>query len=56
MTWVLMAAMLLEAAIMMLLPYLSPRPIFFGVHTGVEFRRRTEGRRILKQYWAQVLA
>jgi uncharacterized membrane protein len=52
----LAAATLLQMAIMMLLPYLSPRPIFFGVRTGVEFRQSPSGRKILAQYWAQVIA
>ena len=52
----LIVAMLLEAVIMLVLPYLSPRPIFFGVRTGVDFRGTEQGRRIRLQYWAQVLA
>jgi uncharacterized membrane protein len=40
---------------MAVLPYLSPRPIYFGVRTGVEFRESPAGRKIRLQYWAQLL-
>jgi uncharacterized membrane protein len=51
----LIVAMLLQAVIMLVLPYLSPRPIFFGVRTGSDFRRSEQGRKICTQYWVQVL-
>lgn len=53
---ILAVAAVLEAIIMMVLPYISPRPIFFGVQTGVEFRESAEGRKVRWQYWAQVIA
>jgi uncharacterized membrane protein len=56
MKWILVVAILLEAAVMMLLPYLSPRPLYFGVRTGVAFRESEAGRRVRTQYWLLVMA
>lgn len=56
MKWILVVAILLEAAIMMLLPYLSPRPLYFGVRTGDGFRNSEAGRKIRAHYWILVLA
>jgi uncharacterized membrane protein len=52
---VVAVATLLQMAMLLLLPYLSPRPIFFGVRTGLEFRRSPSGRKVLVQYWVQVI-
>ncbi|HTS30614.1 MAG TPA: DUF5808 domain-containing protein [Bryobacteraceae bacterium] len=48
--WMLTAIVILEGAVMMALPYLSPRRMFFGVRTGAEFRATGAGRKILAQY------
>ena len=51
MKWILIATVLLEAGVMLLLPYLSPRPLYFGVRTGVAFRDSEAGRKIRGLYW-----
>ena len=56
MKWILIVTILLEAAVMLLLPYLSPRPLYFGVHTGVAFRETEAGRKIRAHYWGRVIA
>jgi len=56
MKWILIVTIVLEAAVMMLLPYLSPRPLFFGVRTGIAFRESELGRKIRGQYWGRVIA
>jgi uncharacterized membrane protein len=56
MKWILIVSILLEAAVMMLLPYLSPRPLYFGVRTGVAFRESQAGRKIRGLYWGRVIA
>ena len=53
-SWILTGAAILEAGVMMALPYLSPRQMFFGVRTGAEFRASQSGRKVLLQYWGQV--
>ena len=45
----------LETAMMMALPYLSPRQVYFGVRTGAEFRDTEVGRKLRTAYWVQVL-
>ena len=52
--WMLAVAAILEAVVMMLLPNLSPRHIFFGVRTGAEFRATDQGRRVLVRYRGQL--
>ena len=56
MNWILVAAIILEAAVMLLLPYLAPRPLYFGVRTGVAFRESETGRKIRGKYWGRVVA
>src|SRR5262249_17037855 len=46
---------ILESAIMLALPYLSPRPIYFGIRTGSAFRDTPLGRSVRIQYNALVL-
>ena len=55
MKWVLIVTSILESAIMLALPYLSPRPIYFGVRTGSAFRDTPFGRRVRMQYTGLVL-
>jgi hypothetical protein len=52
--WMLTGAAILEAGMMMALPYLSPRQMFFGVRAGAEFRGSPSGRKVLAQYWGHV--
>ncbi|HKA01012.1 MAG TPA: DUF5808 domain-containing protein [Candidatus Solibacter sp.] len=52
---ILIVTSVLESAIMLALPYLSPRPIYFGVRTGSAFRDTPFGRSVRTQYTALVL-
>jgi uncharacterized membrane protein len=54
--WLMAAIVALEGLVMMALPYLSPRQIFFGVRTGAEFRSTDIGRKILAKYLGSVFA
>jgi uncharacterized membrane protein len=56
MKWILIVSILLEAAVMMVVPYLAPRPLFFGVRTGIAFRESEAGRKILAHYLGRVIA
>jgi hypothetical protein len=44
----------LQSLVMLTLPHLSPRKMFFGVRTGAAFRRTAAGRRVLASYRLQV--
>jgi len=50
--WVVLLLVALDAAILIALPHLAPRGIWFGVRTGDEFRRGAEGRAALRRYRA----
>jgi len=53
--WILSGVAILEAVVMMALPYVSPRQTFLGVRTGAEFRASQSGRKVLLQCWGQVI-
>ena len=48
--WVMMVTVALIGAVMLVLPHLSPRGIFFGVRTGKAFRGSEAGRTALAWY------
>ena len=53
--WVMLVTVALTAGVMLALPHLTPRGIFFGVRTGEEFRRSEAGRSALNRYRLWVL-
>ncbi len=53
--WVMLVTVALTAGVMLALPHLTPRGIFFGVRTGEEFRRSEAGRSALSRYRLWVL-
>ena len=54
--WILMVTVVLEGAILLLLPDLTPSQMFFGVRTGAAFRKTDFARGVRRSYRLQVLA